>query len=69
MDKNIERKAIEAVHRHYSCYGKYRCLHVDYCRFGTGMNNAYDCCECGADEFHEGYLQGAKDKEAEDEDI
>lgn len=33
-----------------------------------GKNTAYDCNECSADEFYEGYLAGAKEQRTIDID-
>lgn len=32
---------------------------MENCRFCSGKNSAYDCNECGADEFNEGFIVGA----------
>ena len=65
MDKKNERNrdGIEAVRRNYNCYGRHGCLEAENCVFGSGCNTAFDCCECGADEFYEGYLEAVKDME------
>lgn len=61
MDKNdIIKAAKEAIHSHYGCNGQHGCSERDYCQFVNGKNSAYDCCECGADEFNEGFLKCAE---------
>lgn len=61
MDKNdIIKAAKEAIHSHYGCNDKHGCSERDYCQFVNGKNSAYDCCECGADEFNEGFVKGAE---------
>ena len=37
-----------------------RCGERDYCEHCNGHNTAFDCCECGADEFKEGFISGAE---------
>lgn len=50
----------EAIHAHYNCNGEYPCGERNYCEHCNGHNTAFDCCECGADEFKEGFLSGAE---------
>lgn len=57
--EEIEKAAIYAIHQHYNCNGKYPCTERDYCRFCAGSNTSYDCNECGADDFSEGFSAGA----------
>lgn len=59
-EDDIEKLAIEAVRNHYNCNGKYACSYYEYCLFGNGSNSSFDCGECGADDFHEGFLAGIK---------
>lgn len=71
MSRELNKDAVKAIHDYYSCQGrkipfgkyKYPCIVFDYCKFGKGSNNSYDCCDCGADEFYEGYIRAIKDKE------
>lgn len=56
----IEKAAKKAIHEHYNCNGRYGCSERDYCKYMNGKNSAYDCCECGADEFYEGFIKGAE---------
>lgn len=59
MDKDmIISAARDAVHKYYNC--KYPCSDYGYCKFGTGCNNAYDCMECGADDFEAGFVKGVE---------
>lgn len=60
MKQTVEEAAREAIHAHYNCNGKYPCGERDYCKHCNGHNTAFDCCECGADEFKEGFIAGAK---------
>lgn len=58
--EDIEKAAVGAIHENYGCNGKYPCTERDYCIYGTGKNTAFDCNECGADEFNEGFIAGAE---------
>lgn len=58
-NEDIEKAAKEAIKEHYNCNGKYPCSERSYCIFCDGENTAYDCNECGADEFYEGFLKAA----------
>lgn len=60
MKQTLEEAAKEAIHAHYNCNGKYPCGERDYCEHCNGHNTAHDCCECGADEFKEGFIAGAE---------
>lgn len=57
--EDIEEAAVCAICENYGCNGKYPCTERDYCKYGTGKNTAFDCNECGADEFNEGFIAGA----------
>ena len=57
--EDIEKAAKEAIHEIYGCNSKYPCTEHDYCIFGSGHNTSFDCSECGADEFNDGFLSGA----------
>ena len=61
MMGNLNEQAVKAVHNRYGCYGLYPCEYSCDCQFCDGKNTAYDCCECGADEFYEGYIQALLD--------
>lgn len=63
MKQTVEEAAREAIHAHYNCNGKYPCGERDYCEHCNGHNTAFDCNECGADEFREGFIAGAKWKD------
>lgn len=58
--EDIEKAAVGAIRENYGCNGKYPCTERDYCIYGTGKNTAFDCNECGADEFNEGFIAGAE---------
>ena len=57
--EDVEKASIHAIRKHYGCTGKYPCSDLGNCRFCSGKNSAYDCNECGADEFNEGFIIGA----------
>lgn len=59
MKQTIKEAAREAIHKHYNCNGTYPCSEREYCGHCNGHNTAFDCCECGADEFKEGFITGA----------
>lgn len=58
----IEERVKRTVREHYNCNGKYPCSDFKDCVFGSGCNTAWDCEECGADEFEAGYLKGATEQ-------
>lgn len=60
MEQTVEEAAREAIHAHYNCNGEYPCGERDYCEHYNGHNTTFDCGECGADEFKEGFIDGAK---------
>lgn len=60
MKQTLEEAAREAIHAHYNCNGKYHCEQRDYCEHCNGHNTAFDCNECGADEFKLGFIDGAE---------
>lgn len=60
MKQTLEEAAKEAIHAHYNCNGKYPCGERNCCQHCNGHNTAYDCCECGADEFKEGFIACAE---------
>lgn len=55
--EEIEKAARYAINEHYNCG---MCYERDYCEHCYGSNTAYDCQECGADEFKEGFMKGAE---------
>lgn len=63
MSKELNKDAVKAIREHYNCQGEYPCREFAHCQFGKGCNTSYDCRECGADEFYEGYIRAIKDKE------
>ena len=60
MKQTVEEAARDAIHAHYKCNGEYPCGERDYCEHCNGHNTAFDCCECGADEFKEGFISGVE---------
>lgn len=60
MKQTVEEAARDAIHAHYKCNGEYPCGERDYCEHCNGHNTAFDCCECGADEFKEGFISGSE---------
>lgn len=58
--EDIEKAAVGAIRENYACNGKYPCTERYYCIYGIGKNIAFDCNECGADEFNEGFIKGAE---------
>ena len=56
MNNSIEEAASEAVRKEYLC-GK--CAWKDDCYFCGGYNTAFDCCECPADSYEDGFKDGA----------
>ena len=60
MKQTVEEAARDAIHAHYKCNGEYPCGERDYCEHCNGHNTAFDCCECGADEFKEVFISGAE---------
>lgn len=59
IKEDIETASVHAIRKHYGCAGKHPCSDLENCRFCSGKNSAYDCNECGADEFNEGFIIGA----------
>ena len=60
MRQTVEEAARDTIHAHYKCNGEYPCGERDYCEHCNGHNTAFDCCECGADEFKEGFISGSE---------
>lgn len=56
MTKTIEEAANEAVRKEYLCE---KCAWKDNCDFCGGENTAFDCCECPADSYEDGFKAGA----------
>lgn len=56
MSKTIEEAAREAVRKEYLCE---KCAWKDDCDFCGGENTAFDCCECPADSYEDGFKAGA----------
>lgn len=56
MTKTIEEAAKEAVRKEYLCE---KCAWKDNCDFCGGENTAFDCCECPADSYEDGFKAGA----------
>lgn len=57
MTKTIEEAAREAVRKEYLCE---KCAWKENCDFCGGENTAFDCCECPADSYEDGFKAGAK---------
>ena len=57
MSKTIKEAAKEAVRKEYLCE---KCAWKDDCDFYGGENTAFDCCECPADSYEDGFKAGAK---------
>lgn len=56
MTKTIEDAAREAVREEYLCES---CAWKDDCDLCGGENTAFDCCECPADSYEDGFKAGA----------
>ena len=52
----IEELAKEATRKEYLCE---RCAWKDNCDHCGGQNTAFDCCECPADSYEDGFKDGA----------
>lgn len=52
----IEELAKEAIRKEYLCE---KCLWKENCDFCGGENSAFDCCECPADSYEDGFKVGA----------
>lgn len=60
MKQTVEEAAREAIYKHYNCNGEYPCGERNYCIYCNGHNAAFDCRECGADEFKEEFIAGTE---------
>lgn len=58
--EDIKKASVNAIHENYRCNGQHPCTERNYCIFCNGNNSAFDCCECGADEFNEGFIAGSE---------
>lgn len=56
MSKTIEEAAKEAARKEYLCE---RCAWKSDCDHCGGQNTAFDCCECPADSYEDGFKAGA----------
>ena len=54
--EEIEKAATVAVRKEYLCE---KCAWKDNCDFCGGENTAFDCCECPADSYEDGFKAGA----------
>lgn len=54
----IDKAAKIAIQKHYNCNGEYPCSERAMCCHCDGTNSSFDCCECGADEYEEGFKAG-----------
>lgn len=66
-NEEIIERAKESVRKHYNCNGEYPCHNSGDCEMCRGYNTPYDCCECGAGDYIEGYIAGAIDQRKIDE--
>lgn len=55
MTRTIEEAAREAVRKEYLCE---KCAWKDNCDFCRGVNTPFDCCECSADSYEDGFKAG-----------
>lgn len=60
--EEIIEKAKESVRKYYNCNSEYPCRHSGDCEMCSGHNTPYDCCECGAGDYLEGYIAGATEQ-------
>ena len=56
MTKTIEEAAREAIRKEYFCES---CAYKGDCDLCGGQNTAFDCCECPADSYEDGFKTGA----------
>lgn len=56
MDEIIEEAAKEATRKEYLCES---CAYKGDCDLCGGQNTAFDCCECPADSYEDGFKAGA----------
>lgn len=56
MSKTIEEAAREATRKEYFCES---CAYKGDCDLCGGQNTAFDCCECPADSYEDGFKAGA----------
>lgn len=56
MNKTIEEAAREATRKEYLCES---CAYKGDCDLCGGQNTAFDCCECPADSYEDGFKAGA----------
>lgn len=62
--RELNVSAVEAVRKCYSCEEMPNpCVFRRECRFREGTFYAFECNNCPADHFYEGYLQALKDME------
>lgn len=54
--EDVEKAAKEAVRKEYLCE---KCAWNNDCDLCGGQNTAFDCCECPADSFLDGFKAGA----------
>lgn len=66
-NEGIIERAKESVRKHYNCNGEYPCRDSGYCEMCGGHNTPYDCCECGAGDYLEGYIAGATEQKKIDD--
>lgn len=67
--KRLEEAAKKSVQHQYNCKGEYPCTKHMYCEICEGHNTPYDCCECGAGDFKEGFIAGAEWQKEQDQPI
>lgn len=63
MKDGLNKQAVESVRSYYNCCN---CSLSKYCRFGGGKDTSWDCNECTADEYYDGYIQALNDLNIKD---
>lgn len=57
MNKAIEEAARETTRKEYFCES---CVYKDDCDLCGGQNTSFDCCECSADSYEDGFKTGTE---------
>ncbi|MDO4801224.1 MAG: hypothetical protein Q4A15_03580 [Prevotellaceae bacterium] len=63
----IEERAKKSIHEYYSCDGEYSCERNGDCIMSGGYNTPFDCCECAAEDYMQGYIKGATEQKQIDD--
>ena len=59
-EDEVFNNAKRAINKRFKCFDKNcPCTNLDYCKFGNG--GTFNCYQCKADEFYNGYIQAIKD--------